>query len=58
MTEYPEDGRGDTLDHRDLRSNLREAQKWYNIKLAAKTDPVLKDAMDQLVVLYELRKPL
>ena len=58
MREYPFDGKGDPLDHRDIRSNVREAQMWYNIRLAAKSDPMIKYAMDQLIVLYELRKPL
>jgi hypothetical protein len=56
MKEYPEDGRGDPVDHRDIRSNIREAQRWYNIKLAAKTNPILQEALDRVVILYELGK--
>lgn len=56
MKEYPEDGRGDPMDHRDIRSNVREAQLWYNIKLAAKTNPALQDALDRVIIIYELGK--
>jgi hypothetical protein len=56
MKEYPEDERGDPMDRRDIRSNIREAQLWYNIKLAAKTNPILQEALDRAVILYELGK--
>lgn len=56
MKEYPEDGRGDPMDRRDIRSNIREAQLWYNIKLAAKTNPILQEALDRAVIIYELGK--
>jgi hypothetical protein len=56
MKEYPEDGRGDPLDHRDIRSNSISAQHWYNIKLAAETNPALQEALDRVVIIYELGK--
>lgn len=44
-------------DHvREVRQDMAETQLWHNIRSAAKTDPVLQQALDQVRVLYELTR--
>lgn len=40
----------------DLRAQLMEDQLWGNIRRAAKTNAALKQAMDEVVLIYTLSK--
>jgi hypothetical protein len=40
----------------DLRAQLMEDQLWGNIRRAAKTNPTLKRALDEAVLIYNLSK--
>lgn len=37
-------------------AGMRENQLWYKIRLAAKTNPTLQDALDQCIVIFSLSK--
>lgn len=37
-------------------TRLKENQLWYNIRQAAKTNPVLQQALDQCIMIYKLSK--
>lgn len=37
-------------------AGMRENQLWYKIRLAAKTNPTLQDALDQCIMIYKLSK--
>jgi len=52
--DWDTDGR--TSDGRPLIDHLRESKMWGQIHRAALTNPSLKDALDQAVVIYQLSK--
>lgn len=37
-------------------ARLKENQLWYNIRQAAKTNPILQQALDQCIMIYKLSK--
>jgi hypothetical protein len=39
-----------------IRDGIRESQLWHEIRLAAKDNPALQDALDRAIVIYELSK--
>ena len=46
----------ESADAYDLHSNIMENQLWNDIRVAARTNPTLQDALDRVKVLYELSK--
>ena len=40
----------------DLRTQLMEDQLWGNVRRAAKTNPTLKQALDEAILIYQLSK--
>jgi hypothetical protein len=40
----------------NLREQLKEDQLWGNIRRAAKTNPALKQALDEAILIYTLSK--
>jgi DNA-binding transcriptional regulator of glucitol operon len=38
------------------REQMLENQRWHDIRLAAKTDPVLQEALERVIILYQLSK--
>lgn len=40
----------------DLHAQLMEDKLWGNIRRAAKTNPALKQAMDEVILIYTLSK--
>jgi hypothetical protein len=43
-------------DYDPIRNDTRDSQLWHEIRLAAKTNPALQEAMDRVKVIYELSK--
>ena len=40
-----------------IRDGMRETQLWHEIRLAAKDNPALQDALERAIIIYELSKP-
>jgi hypothetical protein len=45
-----------TSDGRPLRDHMQNAKLWGDIHRAAKTNPALQEALDQVMVIYNLSK--
>jgi hypothetical protein len=45
-----------TRDGRPLRDHLLEDKLWGNIRRAAHTNPALQDALDRVIMIYNLSK--
>jgi hypothetical protein len=45
-----------TNDGRPLHDHIMEDKMWSEIRLAARTNPALQEALDRVKVLYELSK--
>lgn len=45
-----------TSDGRPLHEHILDSKLWGNIHRAAKTNPVLQEALDRVKILYELSK--
>ena len=45
-----------TAEKQSLIDDLREQKRWSNMHRAAKTNPVLQDAIDRVILIYELSK--
>lgn len=45
---------GRTLKKQTLDEELKEGQLWHNIRRAAKSNPVLQDALNRVIVIYRL----
>jgi hypothetical protein len=45
-----------TEDGRPLIDHLRDTKLWGDIRRAARTNPALRDALDRVIVVYELSK--
>ena len=45
-----------TPDGRPLQDHVAEHQLWPNIHRAAQTNPALKDALDRVIMIYNLSK--
>jgi hypothetical protein len=45
-----------TQDGRPLHDHMMEDKLWGNIRRAAKSNPLLKDALDRAKIIYELSK--
>jgi hypothetical protein len=43
-------------DYDPVRNDIKENQLWHEIKLSAKTNPALQEALDRVKVIYELSK--
>ena len=39
---------------KDIREEMKTNELWYRIRLAAKTNPALQEALDRTIVLYHL----
>ena len=46
----------DPLDHRNFHSTPEESQLWHDIRIAARTDKSLQDALDRVKIIYYLSK--
>jgi hypothetical protein len=45
-----------TSDGRPLHDHIMDSKLWGNIHRAAKTNPLLQDALDRVKIIYELSK--
>jgi hypothetical protein len=45
-----------TSDGRPLHDHIMDSKLWGNIHRAAKTNPLLRDALDRAKIIYELSK--
>lgn len=45
-----------TADGRPLHDHLMEDKMWANIRRAARTNPTLQDALDHVIMIYNLTK--
>ena len=45
-----------TTDGRPLRAHMKEDQLWGNIRRAAPSNPALQDALDRVIMIYQLSK--
>ena len=45
-----------TSDGRPLHDHIMDSKLWGNIHRAAKTNPLLQDALDRAKIIYELSK--
>jgi hypothetical protein len=52
---YEHDSR--TPDGRPLLDHMMEDKLWGNIRRAAKSNPALQDALDRVIIVYNLNKP-
>jgi hypothetical protein len=43
-------------DYDLVRDNIKENQLWHEIRLAARTNPALQEALNRVKVIYELSK--
>jgi len=43
-------------DYDPVRNSVQENQLWHEIRLAARTNPALQEALDRVKVIYELSK--
>jgi len=50
----PPDGR--PFNGRPLNTHLKEDKLWGNIRRAAQTNPTLQDALDRVIMIYQLSK--
>jgi hypothetical protein len=46
-----------TSDGRPLVDHIREDKLWGEIRRAAKTNPALQEALDRVIIIYQLSKP-
>ena len=46
----------DPLDYRNFQSTPEESQLWHDIRIAARTDKSLQDALDRVKIIYYLSK--
>jgi hypothetical protein len=46
-----------TTDGRPLHDWMMEDKLWGNIRRAARTNPALQDALDRVIMIYNLSKP-
>lgn len=46
----------DSPDNPDVKALLKDSHLWREIVLAARTNPVLQEAIDRVKILYELSK--
>ena len=45
-----------TSDGRPLRDHIMDAKMWGEIRRAARTNPTLQDALDRVIMIYQLSK--
>lgn len=45
----------DPLDHKNYMSSPRDSQLWHEIRLAARTDPALQEALDRVKIMFYLK---
>jgi hypothetical protein len=45
-----------TSDGRPLRDHIMDAKMWGEIRRAAKTNPTLQDALERVIMIYQLSK--
>jgi hypothetical protein len=45
-----------TSDGRPLHDHLMDSKMWGEIRRAAKTNPTLQDAVDRVIMIYQLTK--
>lgn len=47
---------GQSLKAKTVREMVLEDELWQNIRKSAKTDPTLQDALNQVIMIYQLTK--
>jgi len=43
-------------DGRSLREHIMEDKMWYDIRREAVTNPALQDALERVIIIYELTR--
>lgn len=46
----------DNLSASNVHAQMTESQLWYKIRLAARINPAIQDALDKVVIVYNLSK--
>lgn len=41
---------------KNLRQEVKESQLWHDIRVAARDNPALQDALERAIIIYELSK--
>ena len=47
---------GERLSANTNRKLMQESQLWHDIKVAARTNPTLQEALDRVIIIYNLSK--
>jgi len=47
---------GESLSANTNRKLMQESQLWHDIKVAARTNPTLQEALDRVIIIYNLSK--
>jgi len=47
---------GESLSVKTNRELIQESQLWHNIRVAARTNPTLQEALDRVIIIYNLSK--
>ena len=48
---------GESLSVKTNRELMQESQLWHDIRVAARDNPALQDALDRAIIIYNLSKP-
>jgi hypothetical protein len=47
---------GESLSANTNRKLMQESQLWHDIKVASRTNPTLQEALDRVIIIYNLSK--
>ena len=48
---------GESLSVKTNRELMQESQLWHDIRVAARDNPTLQEALDRVIIIYNLSKP-
>ena len=48
---------GESLSVKTNRELMQESQLWHDIRVAARDNPALQEALDRAIIIYNLSKP-
>ena len=48
---------GESLSVKTNRELMQESQLWHDIRVAARDNPALQEALDRVIIIYNLSKP-
>ena len=48
---------GERLSVKTNRELMQESQLWHDIRVAARDNPTLQEALDRVIIIYNLSKP-